>query len=82
MTYASATRSAPQGSRLGAVWVVASAGPTKVVLPPIQPKVAALWALLPARTAVHLLRLNHGESRDTIRERGIAPITPGRHPAK
>ena len=43
---------------------------------------APLWALLPSTTAVQPLRLLRGESRDKIREWGIAQITPGRHPAE
>ena len=62
--------------------VVAAAGRTKTALPPIEPTAAALWALLPSTTAVQPLCLCPGESRDTIREWGIAQITPGRHPAE
>ena len=62
--------------------VLAAVGRTKSALPPIQPTAAALCALLPWTTAVQPLRLYHGESRDTIREWGIAQITPGRHPAE
>ena len=62
--------------------VVAAAGRAKAAPPPIQPTAAALWALLPSTTAVQLHRLYQGESRDTIREWGIAQITPGRHPAE
>ena len=51
-------------------------------LPPIQPTAAPLWALLPSTTAVQPHRLYQGESRDTMREWGIAQITPGRHPAQ
>ena len=62
--------------------VVAAAGRTTTALPPVQPTAPALWALLPSTTAVQPLRLHQGESRDTIRESGIARITPGRHPAE
>ena len=62
--------------------VVAAAGRTKAALPLVQPTAAALWSLLPSTTAVQLLRLYHGESRDTIREWGIAQITMGRHAAE
>ena len=62
--------------------VVAAAGCTKAALPPIQPTAAALWALLPSTTAVQPLRVYQGESRDTIREWGIARITLGRHPTE
>ena len=81
-TYASATRSAAQGSRPGAVRVVAAAARTSAALPVVQPTAAALWALLPSTTAVQPLRRFKGESRDKIREWGIAQITPGRHPAE
>ena len=81
-TYASTTRSTARGSRPGAVRVVAAAGRTKAALPPLQPMAAALWALLPSTTAVQPLRLYQGESWDTIREWGIAQITPGRHRAE
>ena len=81
-TYASATRSAARGSRPGAVRVVAAAARASATLPPVQPTAAALWALLPSTTAVQPLCLFQGESRDKIRERGIAQITPGRHPAE
>ena len=64
------------------MWVVVAAGRTKAALPPVQPTAAALWALLPSTTAVQPLRLYQGESQDTIREWGIAQITPGRHPAE
>ena len=50
--------------------------------PSVQPTAAALWALLPSTTAVQPLRLYQGESQDTIREWGIAQITPGRHQAE
>ena len=81
-TYASATRSAARGSRPGAVRVVAAAAHASTALPLVQPTAAALWALLPSTTAVQPLRLFQGESRDKIREWGIAQITPGRHPAE
>ena len=81
-TYASATRSAARGSRPGAVRVVAAAGRTKAAQLPVQPTAAALWGLLPSTTAVQPLRLYQGDSRDTIREWGIAQITPERHPAE
>ena len=81
-TYASATRSAARGSRPGAVRAVAAAALPSAALPPVQPTAAALWALLPSATAVQPLRLYQGESRDKVREWGIAQITPGRHPAE
>ena len=81
-TYASATRSAARGSRPGAEQVVAAAGRATVALPPVQPTAEALWAVLPSTTAVQPLRLCQGESRDTVRECGIARITPGRHPVE
>ena len=56
-TYASATRSAARGFRLGALRAVAVAARTSAALPPVQPTAAALWALLPLTTAVQPLRL-------------------------
>ena len=67
----------PAGRRAG----VATAR-TSAALPPVQFTAAALWALLPSTTAVQPLRLFPGESRDKIREWGIAQITPERHPAE
>ena len=59
-----------------------AAGRTKAALPLVQPTATALWALLPLMTAVQPLGLYQGESLDTIREWGIAQITPGRHLAE
>ena len=82
VTYTSATRSAARGSRPGAVRLVADAARTKAAPLPIQPTAAALGALLPSTTAVQPHCLYQGESRDTIRDRGITQITPGRNPAE
>ena len=62
--------------------MVAAAARTSTTHPPVQPTAAALGALLPSTTAVQPLRLYQGESLDTVREWGIAQITPGRHPAE
>ena len=62
--------------------MVAAAARASATLPPVQPTASALWAVLPSTTAVQPLRLFQGESRDKIREWGIAQITPGGHPAE
>ena len=64
------------------LWMSRGRGGIKVALPPKQRMAAALCTLLPSTTAVQPLCLYQGESQDTIREWGIAPITPRRHPAE